>query len=216
MKAAVFDLDGTLVHSAPDIARAVNAVLADEGVAPLSLEAVTGFVGAGAPVLIARVVRATALPPALEPALLARFLALYEDAVDLTTLYPGVPEALDRLAAEGWRLGLCTNKPVGPTRSVLRHFGLTDRFATVIGGDSLPVKKPDPAPLRAAVAALGNPPTVFVGDSETDAATAAAAALPFLLFTEGYRQTPAEALPHAARFSDFTTLPGLAAAHLPG
>ena len=123
-----------------------------------------------------------------------------------------MPEALDALRAAGHLLGICTNKPVVPARNVLDHLGMTDRFGVVLGGDSLAVKKPDPAPLHAALEALGDGPALYVGDSEVDAETAAAAGLPFLLFTEGYRKRPAEELPQAGRFRAFADLPGLVAA----
>jgi len=113
--------------------------------------------------------------------------------------------------AAGHALGVCTNKPAEPARAVLAHLGLLDRFAVVVGGDSLPVTKPDPAPLRAALEALPPGAAVFVGDSEVDAETARAAGVPFLLFTEGYRKSPISALPHAAAFAHWGALPGLVA-----
>jgi phosphoglycolate phosphatase len=119
--------------------------------------------------------------------------------------------ALDALAAGGWRIGICTNKPERPTAALLRHFGLGPRFAAVIGGDTLSVRKPDPAPLAAAIAALGGLPSVFVGDSETDSETARRAGVPLALYTEGYRKTPLGALHHDAAFSDFAELPEIAA-----
>ncbi|NCU20941.1 HAD family hydrolase, partial [Candidatus Falkowbacteria bacterium] len=131
------------------------------------------------------------------------------DAVTLTVTYPNVRETLDRLAALGHPLAICTNKPLAPTRAVLAHLGLLPLFQVVLGGDSLPVRKPDPAPLFRVLADLGAPRAVYVGDSEVDAATAQAAAMPFALFTEGYRKTPVEALPHDVAFSDFTDLPAI-------
>jgi len=213
--AVIFDLDGTLIDSAPDIHAAANAVFADHGHSFTRAE-VQGFVGRGAPNLVARLAEARGLP-ATGPdfdALLARFLHVYEGAQALTTLYPGVRPALETLAARGMRLAICTNKPLAPTRAVLRHFGLEGLFPVVIGGDSLAVKKPDPAPLRAALAQAGGGQALFVGDSEVDAETAQAAGLPFLLFTEGYRKTPVAALPHDAAFADFAALPDLVAARV--
>ena len=210
--AVIFDLDGTLIDSAPDIHAAANRVFGRRGIGFTRAE-VQGFVGRGAPNLVARLAESRGLPfeGAAFEALLAEFLHEYEDAQGLTTLYPGVREALDALALAGYRLGLCTNKPLAPTRAVLRHFGLEALFPVVIGGDSLPVKKPDPAPLLAALEALGGGAAVFVGDSEVDAETAQAAAMPFLLYTEGYRKMAVEALPHTAAFSDFKDLAALVA-----
>ena len=205
----VFDLDGTLVDSAPDICAVANAVLTEEGVAPLALDEARGFVGAGASVFVERMRAARGLPEADHARLLARFLAGYEGAVENTRPYPGVADALAALAARGHPMGVCTNKPIGPARGVLAHFGLSHRFGAVVGGDSLPARKPDPAPLRATIEALGSGAALFVGDSEIDAETAARAGLPFLLFTRGYRKAPVESLPHAAAFDDFAALPGL-------
>ena len=209
----IFDLDGTLIDSAPDIHATANRVMTARGHAPFTPEEVRSFVGRGAPVLVARLMAARQCPvegPEYD-AVLAEFLECYEGAVALTTLYPHVLTALRDLAAGGARLGICTNKPLAPTQAVLRHFGMADLFGCVLGGDSLAVRKPDPAPLLAAAAQLGGGPAVFVGDSEVDAETAERAGLPFLLFTEGYRKALVSALPHAAAFADFRDLPGLAA-----
>ncbi len=212
MKSIIFDLDGTLLDSAPDIRATANTILKRYGRAPLSLEQTRGFIGSGARVFVARMAAAVGLDESDVPLqrLEDEFIAIYEHAHDLTRIYPGAEAALDRLAAEGWVMGLCTNKPIGPARAVLAHFGLDRRFACVVGGDSLPVRKPDPAPLRHVHAAIGQGPVVYVGDSEVDAATAAAAAIPFALYTEGYRHGPIEAISHQGRFSDFACLPDLA------
>lgn len=211
--ALIFDLDGTLIHSAPDIHAAANAVAAPRGIAPYTLDEITGFIGSGVAVLIARMLRARGLPDAgdLHVALARDFAALYEGAVGLTHPYPGVLSALSVLSAAGYPMALCTNKPVAPARSVLAHLGMEAHFAVLVGGDSLPVKKPDPAPLRVAAAALGAPRAMFVGDSEVDAETADRAGLPFLLFTQGYRHTAIADLPHAASFEDWSAFPALVA-----
>ncbi|MFN3953986.1 MAG: phosphoglycolate phosphatase [Pararhodobacter sp.] len=208
---AVFDLDGTLIDSAPDILAAGNAVLAGEGLNPISAAQSRSFIGNGARVYVERLERAAAgaNDAARTARMQAHFLHEYEVAHALTRPYPGVEPALQALRSAGWRLGLCTNKPLGPARAVLAYFGWSDLFETVIGGDSLPVIKPDPAPLHAALAVLGAGPAVFVGDSEVDAATASAAAIPFALFTEGYRRSPPEAIAHARAFDDFAVLPDL-------
>ncbi|RDC72387.1 phosphoglycolate phosphatase [Rhodovulum sp. 12E13] len=204
--AIVFDLDGTLVDSAPDICAVANAVLAGEGAAPLTLAEARGYVGSGADMFVRRMRAARGLPDAEHDRLLAAFLDRYEGAVEHSALYPGVLDALALLTARGHALGVCTNKPIGPTRTVLAHFGLAHRFAAVLGGDSLAVRKPDPAPLLAVFAELGAPGGLYVGDSEVDAETADRAGVPFLLFTEGYRKAPVETLTHAAAFAHFDRL----------
>lgn len=214
MRTVVFDLDGTLIDSAPDIRAAANAVLAQHALAPLTLSETRSFIGAGAEAFVARMAAAR-LPHSdarRTDAMLAAFIDRYEAAVDLTQPYPGAVAALERLARDGWALGLCTNKPVGPAQAVLRHLDLGRFFGVVVGGDSLAVRKPDPAPLRHAMAALDSAQCIYVGDSETDAATARAAGVPFALYTEGYRQGPPEALPHDFAFADFTALTGWLAA----
>jgi phosphoglycolate phosphatase len=211
MARIVFDLDGTLIDSAPDIRALANQLLAAEGAAELSLAETHRFIGNGAAVFVARMRAARAIPDSEQDRLLAAFHAGYDTARDLTRPYPGVVAALDALAREGHRLGICTNKPLRPCRAVLAHLGLLDRFAVTVGGDSAPALKPDPAPLRMAFAALGEGPALYVGDSETDAETAARAGVPFLLFTEGYRRGPAAAMAQAAAFADFAALPGLVA-----
>ena len=211
MAAVIFDLDGTLVDSAPDIHAAVTRLLADVGEAALSAQVVKSFIGNGVPTLVARVLAACGhgSDPARQADWQARFLRHYEaDSTTLTQLYPGVTAALSALRDEGHQLALCTNKPEAPARHILGAFGLAGLFPVVVGGDSLPQRKPDPAPLLAAAAGLDGP-ALFVGDSEVDAETALAARLPFLLFTEGYRKSPVSALPHAARFDRFADLPAL-------
>ncbi len=212
MAAVIFDLDGTLVDSAADIHAAVNLLLAEEGHPGLSRAQVTAMVGAGVGVLLDRVIAATGLPVAGRDRLMTRFLMIYETgSATLTKPYPGVPEALSALAGQGLTLGLCTNKPLRPTRAVLAAQGWQDRFACVICGDSLPTRKPDPAMLQAALAGVGGGPVLYVGDSEVDAETAHAAGVGFLLYTEGYRKSPVEALNPLASFSHFAELPALVA-----
>lgn len=209
----VFDLDGTLIDSAPDIHACVNTVLKLNGVEALSLERVRSFVGGGVEVLWTKIVAATGIDPIHRRDLMASFMSRYHDATRLTRLFPGVTEALGVLADRGHPLGLCTNKPLAPTRAVLDHFGISQIFQAVIAGDTQPEKKPDPAPLRAALVALGADPTtpkaLYVGDSEFDASCAAAVPVPFLIYSRGYRLTPIERLPHRAAFSDFADLPRL-------
>lgn len=212
MARIVFDLDGTLVDSAPDLHGIANRVLADRNRDPISLDEARSFIGQGVVVFVRKLRAARGIPDDDHAAVLAQYLALYEDAVALTQLYPGVGDTLQRLRADGHALGLCTNKPKRPTMALLRHLDLERHFLTIIAGDSLPVHKPDPAPLRAAFAMEGvSGPAIYVGDSEVDAETARRAGVPLLLFTEGYRTTPVTDLPHHAAFSAFADLPGLVA-----
>lgn len=214
MTALIFDLDGTLVDSAPDIHGAVARMLADEGAAPLSLEQIRGFIGHGVPTLISRVMAARGESPdeARAAALEVRFLRHYAAApAEQTTLHAGVTEALAALAAAGHRIGLCTNKPASAARAVLAAFGIDHYFATVTGGDSLAERKPHPAPLHATLRALGGDDAAYVGDSEIDATAAAAAGIPLLLYTGGYRHAPIETLPHFRAFDSFSALPAIVA-----
>lgn len=212
MTAIVFDLDGTLVDSAPDLHAAAAKLLAEEKLPPLSLDLIRSFIGNGVPKLVERLAAAAKMdlcPEQLE-AMTQRFMGHYMAApADLTACFQGVPSALAALRSAGHRLAVCTNKPVAPARAILDSFGLSRSIDGLIGGDSLPVKKPDPAPLQAAFDLLGASSGIYVGDSEVDAATAAAARVPFLLYTEGYRKAPLAALPSQGQFGDFSALPAL-------
>jgi phosphoglycolate phosphatase len=209
----IFDLDGTLVDSVADIHAAIARLLAEEGLPPLDRATVQSFVGNGLPKLVERVMGATGLPMARHGDLTTRALQIYNAApAALTRPYPGVPAALAALRDAGHPMGICTNKPQAPAEKVLQGLGLAPFFAAVVGGDRLPVVKPDPAPLWLCADAVGSRCILFVGDSEVDSATARAAGVPFLLFTEGYRKGPVETLPHRAAFSDFAALPALVAA----
>ncbi len=210
IRAVVFDLDGTLIDSAPDIWNAANRVLHEVQLPPVTFEQSRGFIGRGARVFVERMEMAVTGENLADRTadLHRRFLHHYERAHEHTRIYPHVPEALAHLVSQGLRLGLCTNKPMGPTQAVLRHLGWADLFGSVIGGDSLPVAKPDPAPLHEVVARLGIDlsETVYIGDSETDAETAEAADVRFGLYTEGYRKAPPEALFHHFQFGDYRQL----------
>ena len=209
MARIVFDLDGTLIDSAPDIHGIACAVLDQEGCERITLEQTRDFVGNGAGVFVAKMRAARGIADSEQERLYADFVARYDDAVTLTQPYPGVLAALDALKAEGHRLGICTNKPISPCRAVLKHLKMDHYFDTMCGGDSLSVRKPDPAPLHAAFKALGSGPQLYVGDSDVDAETGQRAGVPFLLFTQGYRKSPVEELPHTVAFDDFGELPRL-------
>jgi len=209
--AIVFDLDGTLVDTAPGIAASANRMLADFGFDPMPMPLLTTFIGHGIPNFVRQMIGHLGLDPDRHAEMNARMIARYsENPADLSHPYPGVVAALEALAGAGHPLGVCTNKNHGLSVQILDALDLSRFFSVVIGGDSLPVKKPDPAPLRAAYDALPGPAMLYVGDSEVDAETARVMGLPFGLFTEGYRKAPVADLPHTFAFDDFALLPGLA------
>ena len=208
MVAVIFDLDGTLIDSAIDIHAGSVVFLAELGRPPLPLQTIKSFVGHGVTRLVERIAAASGLPQPTDE-LEKRFLRHYHSAD--SRLYPGVLTALEVLATAGCAIGLCTNKPHGPTHEVLLQLGIAPIFKTIITGDSLPTRKPDPAPLLAAVHALRQDHAVFVGDSEVDAQTAVNAALPFLLYTGGYRKAAVQDIPHTAAFAHHSDLPALIA-----
>jgi phosphoglycolate phosphatase len=197
---AVFDLDGTLLDSAPDIHAALNRVLGRAGLAPVALPEVTRMIGDGAKVLVERALAWHGRP--FDAALHAAFVADDDiSAARLTVPYAGIEAVLARLAAEGWRLAVCTNKPEGPARSLLASLGLGRHFDAIGGGDSFPVRKPDPAHLLGTIAAAGGRPesAVMIGDHRNDVRAAGGAGIPCIFAGWGYG-TPemAEGAPVAA------------------
>ena len=136
MTSVIFDLDGTLIDSAPDIHDQANRVLAEHGFGPLSQTTVRSFIGKGVPHLIERLLDEVGEDPGgpRHAPMVASFTESYVTAVTLTTCYPGVIAALDSLLEMGCTLGICTNKPLVPTLAVLKHLGLAGYFPTVIGG----------------------------------------------------------------------------------
>lgn len=213
MTRIILDLDGTLVHSLPSIASAANALLAELGRAPLPLSTVEGFVGHGSRALVERMLTASGgQPRGGVDAAYTRYLEIYTaDPVAGATVYAGVADALAALAAAGHGLAVCTQKPVAPARRILTELGLMPPVTGLTGGDSLPVLKPDPAMFHHAAEQLPPGPAIMVGDSETDAATARAAGVPFLLHLHGYRHGPVEAMAADAVFDHWRALPDLVA-----
>lgn len=186
----IFDLDGTLIHSAPDLQAAANAALDALGRQPLDLATVVSFIGNGVEALVERSLHATGgmSQPAFSAAL-ARFREYYgANSTTLTRPYPGVEDCLAALAARGCRLGICTNKPEDFARSICRGLGIEPLFGVIAGAVPGERKKPDPAPLRRAMAALESAAAdcLYVGDSAVDYRTARNAGVAFRLFTGGY------------------------------
>jgi phosphoglycolate phosphatase len=208
----LLDLDGTLVDSVPDLAATLNRLMAARGLAPFSRAEVTAMVGDGAAVLLARAFAARGGTP--DGPALAEFVADYtENAAVETRPFPGVESGLAALAASGWRLAVCTNKPERPARVLLDALGLAGYFAAIGGGDSFPVRKPDPGHLLATLAAAGGAPSraVMAGDHHNDVLAAAGAGVPSIFATWGYG-TPAmgeDASARAASFAELINLAGL-------
>jgi len=212
----VFDLDGTLVDSAPDLATALNRVLAENDLPGMAEAAVRPMIGEGAARLIERGFEAAGRPLAggLTDELRRDFLDHYADCLtDRTLPFPGVVQALEQLAAEGLRMAVCTNKPAAMSETILERLGLARYFDALLGGDSLPVRKPDPAPLLAAIAGTGAGAAraVLIGDSDTDVATARAAGVGVVAVSFGYTRVPARDLGADAVIDHFDELiPALA------
>ena len=191
----IFDLDGTLVDTAPDLAAALNAALIEEGLAPVSLTQVRHMVGRGARVLIERATFAAGrqLPAGRIDDLVTHFLEHYEANISRGSRpFDGVLPLLQDFASRGIRLGVCTNKPEALSLKLLSQLGMKDYFPAILGADSRPWHKPDPRHLTETIAALGGDPgnSVLIGDSETDVRTARAAGIPVVLVSFGYTEIP--------------------------
>ncbi len=216
-KAVIFDLDGTLVDTAPDLHAAVNRLLAEEGRTALGLAETTVMIGDGVAKLVERAMAASGPAAAADdiPGLAARFLGHYEGhAAELSKPFPGVEGALERVAADGATLGVCTNKPYAASMEILGDLGLADHFTAVMGGDSLDgIRKPDPRLMAAVVERLGAVPAeaVMVGDNANDVASARALGIPVVVRAGGYTATPPEKLGADGIFEHFDQLPDLLA-----
>jgi len=191
----VFDLDGTLADTAADLIETLNVLLAREQVAPVPVERARDVVGAGARAMIQRgmALDGRSIPTATLDRLFVDFLDHY--ALNLavkTQLFPGVEAALDRLAAAGYRLAVCTNKVEAHSIMLLEALGIAGRFAAICGRDSFPFAKPDPRHLTGTIERAGGDPAcaIMVGDSRTDIDTARNAGLPAIAVTFGYTDTP--------------------------
>ena len=209
----VFDLDGTLADTAPDIAAALNHALAQVGRQILTLDAARSMVGHGGKVLVQRGLAATGDADELTLATAyAAMIAYYETHVcDHSQPYPGVVAALDALREQGLALAVCTNKPEHLARGVIDVLGWGERFAAIVGGDTLAATKPDPAMLHLAVDQAGGGPAAMVGDSIIDVQTARAAGLPCVAVSFGYPDRPADQLGADAVIDSFDDLlPALA------
>jgi phosphoglycolate phosphatase len=191
----VFDLDGTLADTAPDLMGTLNVILKREGLAPIPIEAARSLLGAGARVLITRGFERAGkeLAPEKLNALFADFLSYYEAHIaDGSRLFPGVERALDRFAAAGFTLAVCTNKMERGSKLLLAELGIADRFAAICGQDTFAIPKPDPRIFRETVALAGGGPAIMIGDSRTDIDTARNAGAPVIAVDFGYTDAPIE------------------------
>ncbi len=219
-QAIVFDLDGTLIDSAPDLQAAINRILAEAGRRPLAVEAVKAMVGDGVPKLVERAFAATGgLPDGGSDALaawVARFGEDYENCgFPLTHPFAGTLAVLAALSEAGLPLALCTNKPQAATEEILERLGLARFFGAVVGGDAVPgMRKPHPGHLLAAIEALGVEPAgaVMVGDHLNDLSCARGAGMPVVLCAYGYSRTPVAEMGADAVIERIEDLPAALAA----
>lgn len=207
----VFDLDGTLADSAPDLIRATNEALNEAGYPSATETAIRPGVGYGARAMVTAALKSLGFEPAdAEIRRLAEsMVAFYEaDIASGTALFPGVIEALDALEKDGARLGLCTNKREGLARKLLGKLGVLDRFRGFAGADTYEFRKPDPRHVLAVVEAAGGVPerAIMIGDSEVDIAAAKAANMPSIAVTFGYGAVPVDALKASAVIGHFSEL----------
>jgi phosphoglycolate phosphatase len=209
----IFDLDGTLADTAPDLLGATNAVLAARGRPQLDLDHLRHMVGFGAVALITQAMEASGAPVTEGdmPPLIEIFLAHYRGHIaDGTRLFPQVAETLGALKAAGAPLGVLTNKPQELTDLLLPRLGLESLFGAVYGAGRKPYTKPDPRIFHDVVAELsgdGRAPAVMIGDSITDLNTARAAGMPCILMSYGFTPVPAAQLGADAVLDDFAQLP---------
>lgn len=215
----VFDLDGTLADTSGDLIAAANACFTDRGLDCLLdpvVDAAIAFLGGRAMLRAGygRMPPEMLLPPGAEDEDFSRLLSHYgANIATHTRLYPGTKAMLCRLAEDGHRLAVCTNKPEALAESLLSELGIRDRFAALIGADTLPVRKPDPRPYTTAVTRAGGrvAQSFLIGDTETDQRTAAAAGVKIALVSFGPEAKKLSGLNADAIIADFAQLPSLAA-----
>jgi phosphoglycolate phosphatase len=193
VQAIIFDLDGTLVDSAEDLRAALNILLGELDLRPIAANEIKGMIGDGVLKLVERALLAANGDPRDKEVLLPPFLRIYEaNPATRTRCYPEVTETLERLRSQGFRLAVVTNKPVFATKQILQALSLAEFFSVVIGGDSLPKRKPDPAQLLEAVRQLGVQvgQTLMVGDNIHDVEAARAAGMHCIAVSYGYHHRP--------------------------
>jgi phosphoglycolate phosphatase len=209
----VFDLDGTLVDTAPDLVDTLNAILARHDVTPVAFDQARTMIGAGVKPLLERALatRDIRLAPEALDALFAEYLQLYaEHIADRSRPFPGLIEALDTLEQQGCRFAVCTNKLEWLSVRLLDALDLSRRFVAVVGQDTFGMRKPDPEILHRTIARAGGATgaAVMVGDSTTDVATARNAGVPVVAVDFGYTEVPPAEFGADRLISHFDALPG--------
>jgi phosphoglycolate phosphatase len=210
----VFDLDGTLVDTAPDLIATLNTILGREGLPPVAFAAARNMVGGGARHMIESGLRAEGLTPVAAEVerMVGQFIEHYAAHIaERSRPFPGVEAALDELARGGCRLAVCTNKLEWLSLKLLDALGLTERFAAICGADTFGVQKPDAAILHRTVARAGghSDNAIMVGDAITDIAVARAAGIAVIAVDFGYSETPVAALAPDRIVSSFARLPAV-------
>ena len=208
----VFDLDGTLIDTAPDLVDTLNVLFAREGMPPVPYETARNMIGGGARAMIARGVEAEgrAFEPTKLEAMFADFIAHYSEHVaDRSRPFPGLLDALDELHAGGYRFAVCTNKLERLSRLLLDTLALSHRFEAICGQDTFGMQKPDPEVLRRTIKAAGGNPqrTIMIGDSATDIRTARGAGVPVIAVDFGYSERPVAEFSPDRIISHFGQLP---------
>jgi phosphoglycolate phosphatase len=206
-----FDLDGTLVETAPDLIGALNVILVEQGVTPAPMTAVRQLVGHGVRSLLIRAYGLAGLTISEERVieLRPRLIEVYRARIAQESRpFPGCLEALADLRARGARLAVCTNKPEGLAKQLLDELDMTRSFDAIIGGDTLPVQKPDPGSLLEAIARAGGDPAraILVGDASPDTGAAKAAGVPCIVCDFGYNDLPPAELGGDVVISHFDAL----------
>ncbi len=213
MTSVIFDLDGTLADTSGDLLAAANVCFRDMGAGDVLTAADAGAALRGVrSMLTLGLTRLDRMDEALIAKYYPILLEAYDGAIDLhTVMYPGAMDAVAAIRADGFAVGICTNKPAALAEKLLKSLGVRDAFASMIGADTLPVRKPDPAPLfEAARQAGGSETCILIGDSDTDRNTARAAGVPSVLVTFGPAGDDMAALEPEALLHDYADLPALA------
>lgn len=218
--AIVWDLDGTLVESAPDLANALNIVLNEAGQHSHTVAKVRTMIGGGVPKLIERGFREAGTPidEARRDSLVPRFMEIYSAcATENTHLVPHAREVLEYYYHAGIKQGLCTNKPYSVTRLIVNALDISGYFGSIVGGDSTRVKKPHPLPLLTCLEELETRPedAVMIGDSGADVGAARAAGVPIILVPDGYTGAPAVSLGADFVVGNLSDIPGSIPPHTP-